>query len=75
MALRFLGKDPESPLGDSPTLYYDEERGTYLFQGWRVTDPERLTQLSVPAHETVIEFPARMLRFLPGVNGIDRADG
>lgn len=71
MPLVFLGKDPNSPDGQSPTLYYDEERGTYLFQSWKVTDPERLAQLDVPDHETVIEFPARMLQFLPGVTGGD----
>ena len=69
MALVFLGKDPNSPDGQSPTLYYDDERGTYLFQSWRVTDPERLAQFDVPEYKTIIEFPARMLQFLPGVNG------
>ena len=68
MPLTLLGKDPDSPDGQSPALYYDEERGTYVFQSWKVTDPERLAQLDLPDHETVIEFPARMLRFLPGVN-------
>jgi hypothetical protein len=67
MALRFLGKDPTSGVDDSPTLYYDDERDTYLFQSWKVTDPERLAQLNIPDHETVIEFPSRMLQFLPGV--------
>ncbi|WP_326563076.1 hypothetical protein [Micromonospora sp. NBC_01796] len=64
-----LGKDPESPNGDSPTLYYDEDRDTYLFQGWRVTDSERLAQMTIPDHETVIEFPKRMMRFFPEVQG------
>jgi len=40
MALRFLGKDPNS---------------------------KQLAQLDIPEHETVIEFPSRMLQFLPGV--------
>ncbi|MCW6010024.1 hypothetical protein K1W54_36595 [Micromonospora sp. CPCC 205371] len=74
MAMRFLGKDPESPNGDSPTLYYDEERDTYLLQSWKVTDPERLAQMSIPDHETVIEFPERMMRFFPEVNGGSGAD-
>ncbi|OLB73290.1 MAG: hypothetical protein AUI14_26760 [Actinobacteria bacterium 13_2_20CM_2_71_6] len=74
MALQFLGKDPESKDDQSPTLYYDDVRDTYLFQSWRVTDPERLAQLSIPDHETVIEFPSRMLRFLPGVSAGGRAD-
>jgi hypothetical protein len=67
MALQFLGKDPDSKNGGSPTLYYDDERDTYLFQSWKVTDPERLAQLDIPDHETVIEFPSRMLQFLPEV--------
>ncbi len=68
MALRFLGKDPNSKQGGSPTLWYDEERDSYLFQSWKVTDAERLAQMDIPEHETVIEFPSRMLQFLPGVN-------
>lgn len=67
MALRFLGKDTESPNGQSPTLYYDDERDTYVFQGWKVLDDERLGQMSIPEHETVIEFPKRMMQFLPEV--------
>jgi len=67
MALRFLGKDPNSKQGGSPTLWYDEERDSYLFQSWKVTDAERLAQMDIPEHETVIEFPSRMLQFLPGV--------
>ncbi|GAA4459311.1 hypothetical protein [Phytohabitans houttuyneae] len=74
MALRFLGKDPDSPNGESPTLYYDEDRDTYVFQGWKVTDAERLAQLDIPAHETVIEFPKRMMRFFPEVSGGGGAD-
>lgn len=39
MALRRLGKDPESKSGGSPTVYLDEERDTYLVQGWITTNP------------------------------------
>ncbi|MFF0386042.1 hypothetical protein [Streptomyces sp. NPDC004286] len=59
MALRKLGKDPESPSGGSPTIYLDEEKDTYLVQGWKVEDADRLGQLDVPGHETVIEMPRR----------------
>jgi hypothetical protein len=69
MTLRFLGKDPESPNGDSPTVYLDDETGNYIVQGWKVTDPERLAQLRLPEHETVIELPRRMLQFFLEVNG------
>ncbi|MCW2643297.1 MAG: hypothetical protein JWP76_5603 [Dactylosporangium sp.] len=68
MALRFLGKDPDSGHNGSPTLYYDDERDTYVFQSWRVLDPDRLAQLNLPDHETVIEFPRRMMQFFPEVN-------
>lgn len=67
MALIKLGQDPESPDGKSPTVYLDDESGNYVLQGWRITDPERLGQMDVPAHETVIEFPRRMMRFFPEV--------
>lgn len=69
MALHKLGKDPDSKNGGSPTLYYDDATGNYLIQGWKVTDAERLAQLDMPEHETVIEFPKRMMQFFPEVNG------
>jgi len=69
MALRFLGVDPGSPSGGSPTLYYDDDDDTYVIQGWKITDPAVLAQLSIPEHETVIRFPRRMMQFFPEVNG------
>ncbi|WP_442789133.1 hypothetical protein [Kitasatospora sp. NBC_01302] len=33
-----------------------------------MTDPERLAQLDLPDHETVIEYPKRMIQFFPEVN-------
>jgi hypothetical protein len=74
MSLRFLGKDPNSIQGQSPTAYLDEERDTYILQGWKVTDPDRLTQLQVPDQETVIEFPRRMMQFFPEVRGVAGPD-
>lgn len=71
MALRQLGKDPESPNNGSPTVYLDDETGNYILQGWRVTDAERLAQMNIPDHETVIEFPRRMMRFFPEVSSGD----
>ncbi|MDT0347625.1 hypothetical protein [Streptomyces litchfieldiae] len=69
MTLHRLGKDPESPDGKSPTVYLDDETGNYILQGWRVTDSERLAQMEIPDHETVIEFPKRMMQFFPEVSG------
>ena len=68
MALIMLGKDPGSPSGDSPTVYYDEERDSYVLQGYKVLDRDRLAQMKIPDHETVIEFPRRMMQFFPEVN-------
>lgn len=67
--LHMLGKDPGSGQGNSPTVYYDDERDTYVLQGWKITDDARLCQLDIPEHETVIEFPRRMMQFFPEVNG------
>ena len=69
MALRFLGKDPDSAQGQSPTVYFDDERDTFVVQGWKVADSVRLAQLDLPEHETVVEIPARMLPFFKEVTG------
>lgn len=69
MALYLLCKDPESPENGSPTLYYDDESDTYLLQSWKVNDPSRLSSIAIPDHETVIEFPKRLLSLFPGVSG------
>ncbi|MFF5129002.1 hypothetical protein ACFY41_18990 [Streptomyces syringium] len=69
MALRKLGKDPDSKSGGSPTIYLDEEKDTYLVQGWKVQEAERLTQLNLPGHETVVEIPRRMVQFFLEVQG------
>lgn len=66
MKIEFLGKDPDSTEGDSPTLYATDrqDRRTYIAQGWVVTDPEVLAQLGdLPAGETIIEIPEDVLRY------------
>ena len=73
MALEFLGKDPESPDGDSATIYLDTDRDTYLVQGLKVADQERLSQLGLPEHETVVEIPRYMTQFFPEVAGGDHS--
>lgn len=62
MRLKYLGK--ASTPGDSPTLY-ETDRDTYVIQGWRVTDAEALSQMKVPDHETCIEVPKGLMRYLP----------
>ncbi|MBO4255624.1 hypothetical protein [Streptomyces griseorubiginosus] len=73
MTLRRLGKDPESPSGGSPTIYLDEEKDSYLVQGWKVEDAERLGQLDIPGHESVVEIPRRMVQFFLEVKRDDEA--
>ncbi len=66
MQIRFLGKDPNSGEGDSPTLYATDrtDRKTYLAQGWVVTDPEALAELGdLPPGEAIVEIPEDVLKF------------
>jgi len=68
MTLRFLGKDPSSQGGQSPTVWDDGDN--YVVQGWRIDDPATLTEIGViPAHETVIRIPKRLMPVFPEVNG------
>ena len=69
MKIRFLGKETEH--GDSPTLYATDQ-GTYLIQGWEVTDPEILAKLDVSESETVVEIYAQLMTHLvkDGLSGV-----
>lgn len=65
MRATFLGKDPDSQSGQSPTLFATDrtDRVTYIAQGWKVTDPQVLTDVGqVPDHETIIEIPEDVLK-------------
>ena len=52
MRARFLGKDPESNVGDSPTLFATDrtDRSTFIAQGWKVTDPQVLADVGPIPH-------------------------
>jgi len=63
MRLTFIGKDPDSNPTGSPTVYRTD-RGSWIVQGWVVTDQEALAQMSIPAGEAAVEIPDRILRFL-----------
>lgn len=60
MKLTFIRKTVESGDTNCPSLYRTD-RGTFVVQGWRLTDPEALAQLDIPAHETAVEVPADVL--------------
>ncbi|MFD7449447.1 hypothetical protein [Kitasatospora sp. NPDC059827] len=67
MSLRFIAKDPNSPDGDSPTVWVDEATSDLVIQGWKIdedTEIECLTTGSIPDHEAVVRVPARMVRAL-----------
>ncbi|GAA1390892.1 hypothetical protein [Catellatospora chokoriensis] len=60
MQLTFIRKTVLSGDTNCPSLYRTD-RNTFVVQGWRVTDPEALRQLDIPAHETVVEVPSDVL--------------
>jgi hypothetical protein len=68
MALRFIGKDPNSEYSNSPSLWDDGDN--YVIQGWVITDPVTLAEVgTVPAGETVLRFPKRMMQFFREAGG------
>ena len=79
MALRFIGKDPESPNNGSPTVWVDEDDGSIVIQGWKITDDSTISEITetgpIPDYETVVRLPARMAPFLLEVCGDDGTGG
>lgn len=66
MHVQFLGKDPDSQVENSPTLFATDrsDRRTYIAQGWVVTDPQALADIGpVPDGEALIEIPEDVLKF------------
>lgn len=66
MRARFLGKDVQSQIGNSPTLFATDrtDRRTYITQGWVVTDPQALADIGpIPDGEAVVEIPEDVLKF------------
>lgn len=69
MALRFVGIDPNTGSGQSPTVWVDETSGELVIQGWKVS-AETFAEcaatsapghaIGVPDSETVVRIPARM---------------
>ena len=62
MRLTLIGKDPASNPTGSPTVYRTD-RGSWVVQGWVVTDHEALARMDIPEGEACVEIPDRMLRF------------
>lgn len=51
--------------GTCPAIYATD-RGTVVVQGSRVTDPDALATMNLPAHETAVEVPVSLLAQLKG---------
>ena len=62
MELTLVAKDPESEPSGSPTLYRTDH-GSWVVQGWVVTDPDALAAMNIPEGETCVEIPDRMIPF------------
>lgn len=73
MALRFIGIDPNTSTGQSPTVWIDEQSGELVLQGWKpspdleaecaaTTAPGHA--VGIPDGEAVIRIPARMVPIL-----------
>ncbi|GAA3778955.1 hypothetical protein GCM10022225_78820 [Plantactinospora mayteni] len=71
MHLTLIGKDPDSNPTGSPTIYRTD-RGSWVVQGWVVTDQDTLAQMHIPAGETCVEIPDRMLQFFEEGRDLDR---
>jgi hypothetical protein len=62
MRITFVAGDPNSVPDGSPTLYRTD-RESWVVQGWVVTDAEALAAMRIPAGETCVEIPDRMIPF------------
>jgi hypothetical protein len=72
--LQFIGIDPSTGGGGSPTVWVEEETADLVLQGVRaeealealISGTEWVTghERGVPSHETVIRVPARMVPIL-----------
>jgi hypothetical protein len=70
MALEFLGGDPQSDDGGSPTVWRDPVTGDYILRGWSIADAGMRAEVGEdPPNEVTMRFPARMMQFFPEVNG------
>ncbi len=62
MEIRLVAGDPNSEPTNSPTLYRTD-RGSWVVQGWVVTDPAVLAEMNIPDGESCVEIPDRMIPF------------
>jgi hypothetical protein len=73
MALRFIGIDPNTGTGESPTVWVDESTNELVIQGWK-PGPELVAECAafevpghaagIPENEAVVRIPVRMVAIL-----------
>jgi hypothetical protein len=73
MAIRFIGIDPNTGSGQSPTVWLDEEHDEIILQGWK-PGPELEAEcaattlpghaLGIPEGEAIVRIPFRMAQIL-----------
>ncbi|WP_326729697.1 hypothetical protein [Streptomyces phaeochromogenes] len=84
MPLQFIGIDPNTGDGESPTVWVDKEKKEFVLQGWK-PDPEleaECAAFEVPGHavgipdgEAVIRIPASMAKMIrEACDALERPD-
>lgn len=84
MALQFIGIDPNTGDGESPTVWIDQEKNELVLQGWKPSlelEAECAAfevpghAKGIPDHEAVIRIPARMADMIrEACNAIERSN-
>lgn len=84
MALRFIGIDPNTGDGESPTVWVDETAQELVLQGWKPSAELEAecaaTEVpghakGIPDHEAVVRIPARMVPMIrEACDAIERPD-
>ncbi|WP_406391602.1 hypothetical protein OG806_09745 [Streptomyces sp. NBC_00882] len=78
MALISFGKDPETNGDHCPTVFLDDERQEFVFQGWQADEDLRAECLKtgpIPDTEAVVRLPVRMAQQIrEALDAAERAD-
>jgi hypothetical protein len=68
MALRFIGIDGTSEHGGCPSVWVDDQDGSFVIQGIMVTDPNQVEQVvtrsPLAPNEMIVKLPAHMRGYL-----------
>ncbi|MGV9248725.1 hypothetical protein [Streptomyces sp. NPDC003710] len=83
MTLRFIGIDPNTGTGESPTVWVDESKNELVIQGWKPGSELKAEcaafampghAAGIPENEAVIRIPARMVQMIrEACDAVERA--